>query len=240
MELTVVYENGTALIITENFTVSHTDTPFILKKGISTIVDIEITYLDKSCILPVQVLPKDVDSVTVAAPPTKLIYNEGDIFNPQGLLLKMKYVDKNIPDAFIPADYYEISPSTPLTANDTYVEINFRGETVRIDITVIPAQTEPGTTAPIDPPVTPDDPTPPSTTDETTVPPVVTDPSVTTPESPSDATEETTASPADITTTGGNEGNGGNTTLVVLWIIILSVIVIALVVLIIYYKRNFT
>jgi hypothetical protein len=239
MALTVVYKDGSEVVVSENFSVSHTNIPFILKSNSTETVDIEITYLDKSCTLPVSVIPAEVESVTVLSKPAKIIYNEGETFDPLGLVLVLNYTNPHLAPVSLPQDYYTCVPSTPLTATDTTIHVYFRGEDVKIEITVIPEETSAETTVPTEPTTDPTDTTETPPTDDTTVPPVVTtDPTVTTPNAPSDDTDETTRTP-DVTTVGGKD-DGGNTTLVVLWIVILSVIVIALVVLIIYYKRNFT
>ena len=183
-------------------------------------------------------IPAEIASVTVLSKPAKLTYNEGELFDPLGLVLVLNYANPALAPVSLPQDYYTCVPSTPLSATDTTIHIYFRGEDVKIDITVIPEVTVPVTTIPPEPTTDPTDTTE-DPTDDTTVPPVVTtDPTVTTPDAPSDDTDESQLSP-DVTTVGGND-DGGNPTLVVLWIVILSVIVIALVVLIIYYKRNFT
>ena len=238
MELTIVYNDGTKVVVTENFSVSHTNIPFILKSNSTETVDIEITYLDKSCTLPINVIPAEIESVTVLSKPAKLTYNEGETFDPLGLVLVLNYSNPYLAPVSLPQDYYTCVPSTPLKATDTTIHVYFRGEDVKIEITVIPEETSAETTIPTEPTTDPTDTTVTPPTDDTTVPPVVTtDPTVTTPNAPSDDSDETTRTP-DVTTVGGDDG--GNTTLVVLWIVILSVIVIALVVLIIYYKRNFT
>lgn len=238
MELTVVYNDGSKVVVTENFSVSHTNIPFILKSNSTETVDIEITYLDKSCTLPINVIPAEIESVTVLSKPAKLVYNEGETFDPLGLVLVLNYTNPYLAPVSLPQDYYTCVPSTPLKATDTTIHVYFRGEDVKIGITVIPEETSAETTIPTEPTTDPTDTTETPPTDDTTVPPVVTtDPTVTTPNAPSDDSDETTRTP-DVTTVGDDDG--GNTTLVVLWIVILSVIVIALVVLIIYYKRNFT
>ncbi len=242
MELAVTYKGGTTVTITENFTVSHTATPFVLKSNTTEIVDIEVTYLDKSCTFPITVVAAEIKSLTVLTNPTKLTYNEGETFDPTGLVLQLTYSNSALAPVSIPQEYCTFAPETPLTANDTSVTISFRGKEVKIDLTVIPEETTEITTLPPEPITTPEPETTPSepTTDETT--PAVsetTPPTTTTTDTPSVTTDETTLTP-DETTVGDDADDGGNTTLVVLWIVILAVIIIALVVLIIYYKRNFT
>ena len=87
MELTITYNDGSTVVVSDNFEVTYANIPVILKSNSTESVDIEITYLDKSCTLSVNVIPAEIASVTVLSKPAKLTYNEGETFDPLGLVL---------------------------------------------------------------------------------------------------------------------------------------------------------
>ena len=75
---------------------------------------------------------KSQTGVTIATAPTTTTYNEGQSFDPTGMVVKADYSN----GSSIATDHYTISPSGALSTSDTFVTINCGGFTVTQPITV--------------------------------------------------------------------------------------------------------
>lgn len=234
LEVSIYYNDGTTVPLTAGFTFFPTE-PFTLSSNQKETVVVTIEYPAASlqCHQAVTVLPSALKDITIAIQPDKTTYNIGERFDPTGMKLILTYLDNTLAPVVIPDADYIVSPSGPLTANDSVITITYRGLTTKLNIKlnggiIPPVTSEPVvTTAPITThtPTTTAEPTPMTTPDAeiTTAAPVTTD-----------APAETTSS------ISGGGGGTRDSSLLVLWIVILGVILIALIALIIFYKRNFT
>ncbi len=201
---------------------------FILREGGTRYkqVSIIVKYLNTSCVLTVDVLPKSVRSLTAAEAPARTEYRSGDFFDPTGLVIRAEFADGTSFD--LPEDYYIIDPVRPLADGDRTVTVSFRDALLSIPVTVLPSQTE-------------------TTTDETTAEdPGTSDAGEETVTAPED-TSTGTAAPSPVTTTPETSAQSGSSggcrkinTVMLLWIIIIIIIAAALIGLIVYYRRNFT
>jgi len=201
---------------------------FILREGGTKYkhVSIIIKYLNTSCVLTVDVLPKSVRSLTAAVAPTRTEYRSGEFFDPAGLVIRAEFADGTSFD--LPEDFYIIDPVRPLADGDRTVTVSFREALLSIPVTVLPAQTE-------------------TSAEETTADnPGTEDPGDVTGTEPED-TAGRTLPPAPVTTspeTSSQSGSSGGcqkiNTVMLLWIIIIIIIAAALIGLIVYYRRNFT
>ncbi len=73
-----------------------------------------------------------VDSITVRVPPTKTVYNEGEIFDPSGMVIAAQYNNGTTADV----TRYSIAPPGVLTPDDHTITITYNGKTATQDITV--------------------------------------------------------------------------------------------------------
>lgn len=234
LEVSIYYNDGTTVPLTAGFTFFPTE-PFTLTSNQKETVVVTIEYPAASlqCHQAVTVLPSTPKDITIAIQPDKTTYNIGERFDPTGMKLILTYIDNTLAPVVVPDADYIVTPSGPLTANDSVITITYRGLTAKLNIKlnggiIPPVTSEPVvTTAPITThtPTTTAEPTPMTTPDAeiTTAAPVTTD-----------APAETTSS------ISGGGGGTRDSSLLVLWIVILGVILIALIALIIFYKRNFT
>ena len=80
----------------------------------------------------------NITNITIAQPPTKLIYTEGEAFNPFGLKINASYsLDGVALDKEIKLEHRWLMYSTsPLTAGQTTFTISFMGITTNVPITV--------------------------------------------------------------------------------------------------------
>lgn len=233
LEVSIYYNDGTTVPLTAGFTFFPTE-PFTLSSNQKETVVVTIEYPAASlqCHQAVTVLPSVLKDITIAIQPDKTTYNIGERFDPTGMKLILTYLDNTLAPVVIPDADYIVSPSGPLTANDSVITITYRGLTTKLNIKLNGGIIPPVTTDPTvtQAPVTTQTPTTTSEPIPTTTPDV----EVTT------AAPTTTEAPAVTTASNSGTGTGGNSSMLILWIVILGVILIALIALIIFYKRNFT
>ena len=83
---------------------------------------------------------KVLDTIIVKTAPSKVIYNEGESFDPSGLVLTLTYTDKTSEDVAYAdaAAMFEFVPAlgTALTEADKKVSVIYGGKTADVDITV--------------------------------------------------------------------------------------------------------
>lgn len=83
---------------------------------------------------------KVLDTITVQTQPSKVIYNEGESFDPAGLVITLNYTDKTSEDVAYAdaAAQFEFAPAldVQLTEADKKVTVTYNGKTADIDITV--------------------------------------------------------------------------------------------------------
>lgn len=101
-------------------------------------VDVTIYYLGYEMTEQVYVFPETVSFISVKTPPKKTIYYVGEIFDPTGLVLDVKYNSGRTAEApYESGDvYYTYSPDTELSLTDTMIQIKYYGKTTTLDITV--------------------------------------------------------------------------------------------------------
>ena len=215
MEILAIYNDGTSAQIT-TYTCSPSEPLTLSANASEETISITISYVDCTAIQNITVKQREISSIEVAQNPAKLEYAPGEVFDPDGLILKINYVDGTTALVEHGASAVEFLPAGALTADVTEITLSFRGKTIALPVTVRePVITEP----------------PETSTDETTVP---------APSSDTSEPEVTTSLPGEVTTGTINVNPIGGNTIMVVWIAIIAVIVILLVVLIVYYKRNFT
>lgn len=130
MVVTAIYSDASQETITE-YTYSPT--------GSLTVNDnkIVITYQGKTATLRITVkeappAEKTLQKIEITSQPNKLTYNEGEKFDPTGMIVKGIYSD----NSDIILSNYDYSPKGNLTKNDTAVIITYQGKTATVNITV--------------------------------------------------------------------------------------------------------
>ena len=99
---------------------------------------ITISYQGKMAILSITVreetppAKKTLQKIEITSQPNKLTYNEGEKFDPTGMIVKGIYSD----NSDIILSNYDYSPKGNLTKNDTAVIITYQGKTATVNITV--------------------------------------------------------------------------------------------------------
>ena len=99
---------------------------------------ITISYQGKMAILSITVreetppAEKTLQKIEITSQPNKLTYNEGEKFDPTGMIVKGIYSD----NSDIILSNYDYSPKGNLTKNDTAVIITYQGKTATVNITV--------------------------------------------------------------------------------------------------------
>lgn len=78
---------------------------------------------------------EEVASIMIVKRPDKLVYLEGETFDPTGLELAVRYVDKNIATEVITSGY-DYDKKGELTADDEDVTITYQGKTTVLNITI--------------------------------------------------------------------------------------------------------
>lgn len=102
--------------------------------------EVMVEYAQATTKLPITVVDKQIESITVKEAPMTVVYTEGEVFDPTGLVLTVHYNDKSTVDVAynqglkeetIFTKYFSFSPSlmTPLTTDDKKVEITYTEET---------------------------------------------------------------------------------------------------------------
>ncbi len=209
MTVRAVYNDNSVEPIT-NYTIIGGG-PFIIGSSSATTVPVTISAYGVESVVNVTVSPATISYIAVSTPPTKVVYQAGEKFDPAGMVVQVVYGNGKVLD--VPADMYTFSPSTPFVGGENTVTVTFRGASAPLSITV-----EGG-----NPPTTGSDTTGPESgpsSSETNNP--ITNP---------------VTDPAQ--TTGNGEKEGLPTGLTVLFISLVVFIVALVVVLIIYYRRHF-
>lgn len=126
LKLLATYADGSTESVNSGFRVSPS--------GILSLDDtqIKITYNKAVCYLPITVNSPHITALSISTNPTKLVYNEGDFFDPTGMEVKAEYSDGS--DAVI-IDY-NYSPKTALTTDVDKIEISYGLVKTTLDITV--------------------------------------------------------------------------------------------------------
>lgn len=122
--VTANYADGTKQLAT-NYTV----TPQVLSENDTKVT---ITYKGKTADIDVSVATRLVDSLEIAAPPTKTSYKAGEMFDPTGMIVRAVYTDTSKADL----EKYTYTPNRELEVGDTEVTITFDGKSVTTPITV--------------------------------------------------------------------------------------------------------
>lgn len=104
---------------------------------------ITITYKGKTATLNIIVneakpTEKTLEKIEISSQPNKLIYNEGEKFDPSGMVVKAIYSD----NSKMILSNYEYTPKGNLSKNDTAVIITYQGKTATVNITVLEVKQE--------------------------------------------------------------------------------------------------
>lgn len=95
-----------------------------------------ITYNGYYDVVNVSVVAKEVTNVEIISQPTKDNYVDGEVFNPEGIVIKVTYNDGE--EEIMTYDNAAISyPSEPLTTEDTTVDITVGGVSAEVEVSVI-------------------------------------------------------------------------------------------------------
>ena len=145
----------TGLVITRTYSDSSSDTytyadhtaEFTFSPTTSTALttsnkSVIITYSGKSCsqAITVNAAPKTLSSISVSTAPSKTTYQEGEYFDPTGLVISRHYSD-NTSDTYSYANHtseFDFDPDLveELTTSDTGVTITYNGKSTTQAITV--------------------------------------------------------------------------------------------------------
>ncbi len=79
-----------------------------------------------------EVIYGNVESIEIETMPEQTTYNSGDYFNGRGMVVKAHYETGR--ERIVTG--YTVTPHGALQVSDTYVEINYRGKTANVNITV--------------------------------------------------------------------------------------------------------
>lgn len=126
LTLKATYEDGTEEIITEGFRVSPSG------KLTTTVTSVKVTFNRATVEIPVQVNNATPVSLKVTSMPTKLVYNEGELFDPAGLALSVTFSDGSTREAAA----YDYSPKGELTTDVEKVTVTYENLTAEIPIEV--------------------------------------------------------------------------------------------------------
>lgn len=129
----------------DNSTETITDYTYTPTESLTTNdTTITIKYEDKTTTLNITVNPKAVEKtlskIEITTNPTKMVYTEGESFDPAGMILTAVYSDNS--KEIVTSYNYE--PAGILTTNDTTITVKYQGKTATLNITVN-AKTEPKT-----------------------------------------------------------------------------------------------
>ena len=129
----------------DNSTETITDYTYTPTESLTTNdTTITIKYEDKTTTLNITVNPKAVEKtlskIEITTNPTKMVYTEGESFDPAGMILTAVYSDNS--REIVTSYNYE--PAGILTTNDTTITVKYQGKTATLNITVN-AKTEPKT-----------------------------------------------------------------------------------------------
>ncbi|MCL2796571.1 MAG: bacterial Ig-like domain-containing protein, partial [Firmicutes bacterium] len=134
MEVTALFLNGEKPPMVVNPSL-YTVEPAVLT---GTETEVMVKYSGESESVPVAV----VSNITIETPPTKeLLYNSGDTFKPDGMVLNVEYTDGVVVKETIAAGMAECTPEnvpTPTNPDGTVViTIKYRGKTTTIPVEVV-------------------------------------------------------------------------------------------------------
>ena len=93
---------------------------------------VSVTYGGKSTTQAITVNAKTVASIEITESPSKIVYDEGETFDPSGMVV-MAYYDNGESE---PVTEYTINPPSALTPEDHSVTITYNGKTATQNITV--------------------------------------------------------------------------------------------------------
>ncbi len=139
LELTIVYSDGSRKVLVEGEYTTAPEVGTVLKAG----VDKKITFTHKSADgqtvtfdLPISVTDKGIVSLFIYKKPAKLVYNEGEKFNPDGMVIRAYYNDNSVSEV---TDYtYTKTPF--IIENDRQDKVNVTisagGVEVTLEVTV--------------------------------------------------------------------------------------------------------
>lgn len=139
---TATYDDASEKDVTDDVEWKVTPTPLTVE---TTSVSVVATYKGVSStakeITDINVTePATLESISIKTAPTKIVYNEGEEFDPTGLVIYRHYSDETKDDYAYAGheDDFEFSPalSTPLAISNTSVTITYGGKSVSQDITV--------------------------------------------------------------------------------------------------------
>ena len=136
MVVTAYYDNNTSKPVTD-YTFSPT--------GALSLTDTKVTisYSGKSTQVSITVRPNDglpfLDRIEVTTPPYSTIYEEGETFSAEGMVVTA-YFDDGTSETVTD---YTISSTDTLSLSDTFVTITYQGEIITVSITVRPEGSPP-------------------------------------------------------------------------------------------------
>ncbi len=126
MVVKATYSDGTE----ENVT-SYNYSPAIMTAGTSNVI---ITYNNFYASVSVSVASKEITNISLAQPPTKTDYVEGEVFNPNGMLVKATYNDGT--ESYLAPNEYTYN-AAPLTMADKTIEVRAGNTTLTVPIKVV-------------------------------------------------------------------------------------------------------
>ena len=126
LTLKAIYEDGTSEIVTDGFRISPSG------KLSTTVSSVKVTYNRASVNIPITVGNATAQSLKITSMPVKLVYNEGELFDPAGLALSVTYSDGSVRDAAA----YDYSPKGELTCDMEKITVTYENLSVKIPIEV--------------------------------------------------------------------------------------------------------
>ncbi|MCD8215240.1 MAG: bacterial Ig-like domain-containing protein, partial [Clostridiales bacterium] len=132
--------NADGMVVTGYFTDGSTEEITDYEIDTDTLIlgqtKVYVTYGGYYDVVNVSVVAKEVVGVEVISQPTKDDYVEGEIFNPEGLVIKVVYNDGE--EEIMTYDNDSISyPTDPLTTSDISVDITVGGVSAEVEISVV-------------------------------------------------------------------------------------------------------
>lgn len=133
MVVTAHYNNNTSEVVT-GYTVDKTTLA-------ATDTLVTVTYEGKTATVAITVESKGIVGIEVTTMPTKQAYNEGELFNPTGMVISVVYSDSTT--EVVPSNEYMIHSSTGLTKETASIKITYGGYETTVTVRMFEADATP-------------------------------------------------------------------------------------------------
>ena len=95
---------------------------------------IKVSYNGFTIDVPITVSRNNVTSLTITNNPSKTVYNQGENFDPTGMVISANYANGNVRN--LSNSSLTLSNNTSLKAGQTYITVSYGGKSINVPITV--------------------------------------------------------------------------------------------------------